>query len=262
MPAWLKSERLTRLFFQRRLKRGNVAPKSWRARFHQFWFERGRSLPWILSDRECQEFWQVEPGQNDGVANRPEDYARGPVTIMRYVLEQIDPWVNRTDSTLEVGCNAGSKLNELMRFGFTNLSGIDINPDSLSVLKDAFPHLHESARLHAGHVEEVLSRLGDHEFAFIYSISSLQHIHPARDAAFDQIARTCGEFLLTCEIEWAGGPYYFPRNYRRVFERRGFHQMASVLITPDRCHEPELEAYCGHVMRLLRRSSSPRRRAR
>lgn len=249
----LQSQWLQPLFFQPRVdRRGNVVPKTRRARLGQFLFERGIGVPWIYSLPQCHAFWDVPAGQPSAM-NRPEDYAHGPVTIMKYVLQYAGPWIERDAAIIEIGCNAGSKLNQVLQAGYANLAGLEINPACFDVLREVFPELGERAELHAGPAEQVLPTLAERRFDFIYSVSSLHHIHPTQSAAFDEIARVCGGFLLTLELEWAGGLYFFPRNYRRVFEARGFSQVASALITPGMCPEPELAAYHGHVIRLLRR---------
>ncbi len=249
----LTSARFSRLFFQERLRAGGtVAPKSLRARLHQRIFERGCSVPWVFTPAGCAAYWDVPAGR-EGAANRPEDYAFGPVGIMTCVLERIAGRVGHDEPVLEIGCNAGSKLEQLRLAGFTRLAGVDINAACFEVMERAFPELHAQAELHAGPADEVLPRLETGRFALVYSISSLQHVHPRHSRVFDEIARICRNLLVTVEIEWAGGPYFFPRNYRRVFDRRGFTQLSSSLISPELCPAPELADYWGHVLRVFGR---------
>ena len=246
---------MDRLLFPRRVdSRGSVIPAGLRTRFYQAVFERGWSLPWIYSARRCSQFWDIPAGQTD-VANRPEDYAFGPIGIMRYVLEFIRAFVSPGASVLEIGCNAGSKLEQMRKAGFNHLAGLEINPACFDVMRSAFPELFSVTKLYAGTAEQSLPTLETNQFDFIYSISSIQHVHPRQLHVFSEIARICSGHLLTLEIEWAGGRYFFPRNYQRVFEPLGFRQLASAVISRDRCPEPELDAYWGHVMRLFVKNS-------
>ncbi len=99
--------------FQKRISPdGEVVPKTRRTAFHQAVFERGVSVPWIYSVEQCREFWNVAAGQQDA-ANRPEDYAHGPVGIMRYVLDFVRPHVGMDEPALEIGwpVESGSSLD-------------------------------------------------------------------------------------------------------------------------------------------------------
>lgn len=242
---------LERMLFPRRVtSNGDVAPKGFRTQLYQWLFERGWSVPWIYSPERCARFWDVPAGLQNA-SNRPEDYAFGPTGIMQYVLRQIAPWVPMTAPVLEIGCNAGSKLEQFRKAGFPSLSGVEMNPACFDVMRQAFPELFGGATLYAGSAEQILPTLDSGGFSFVYSISSIQHVHPAHHRVFDEIARVCKDYLLTLEIEWAGGPYFFPRNYRRIFESRGFAQLSAVLICHEVCPEPELSAYWGHIMRLF-----------
>ena len=247
---WMAS----RLFQQRTTPDGDATPKTWRARMHQQLFERGLSVPWIFNAAECDAFWRV-PAGHATAQNRPEDYAQGPVGVVRQILGLIDGLVPADAAVLEVGCNAGSKLEQMRLAGFTNLHGVEPNPACFDVMATAFPALRHSATLREGPAEDALSGVAENSFELVFSVSSLQHVHPTRDRAFDAIARVASDILVTVEIEWAGGLYFFPRNYRRVFARRGFEQVSSYLLTQRHCPEPELEAYRGHVVRLLRKKS-------
>ena len=252
----MKRQQVHDFFFQRRVREdGSFIPRTRRAAIYQRLFESGLITPWNMTHQQCLDFWNIPAGQT-GVTNRPEDYAEGPIAIMNYVADFIRPYVRPGDKLIEIGCNAGCKMNELLKRGYSNLSGLEVNRACFDVLRQYFPDLAAKSTLMVGSAESVLPTLPTGAYQLVYSISSLCVVHPTQHRAFAEMARVSSEYVLTLEIEWAGRPYMFPRNYRRIFEKLGFVQVASTLITRESCPEPELMSYWGQVMRLFRKTGT------
>ena len=257
MRRWLLEDRINARLFQARVNPDNsVTPKKWRTWFYQRWFESGHALPWIYTPQECVSYWTVADGQEASVMNRPEEYALSPVGIMAYLEKMFSPWVDKDDSICELGCNAGGKLNWLLQNEYRNLAGIELNPACKPVMEKLFPELARSMDLHIGAFSKLLPALPQAKYAFVYTLSSIELIHPQQDFVFQDIARICGKYLMTVEIEWAGGQYFFPRNYRRVFAKHGLQQIWSTMLIKDNCPEPELCCYWGHVVRLFKKKNN------
>ena len=53
----------------------------------------------------------------------------------------------------------------------------------------------------------------------------LEHLHPESNWVFGEIARITSSILITIEDERSVYWRVFPRNYRRIFERRGMVQI-------------------------------------
>ncbi|MFB6078404.1 MAG: class I SAM-dependent methyltransferase [Halarchaeum sp.] len=165
---------------------------------------------------------------------------RGPGPVSETLADAFEHYLSTDAAVLEVGCASGRHLECLRRRGFTNLTGVDINPDAFDVLADYHPRLHETGTFRAGALEDVLPEFGDGAFDAVYSVETLQHVHPDDTRAFDEVARVTSDLLATAENEGNGPqrgrdgaevsyvndefPLYH-RDWKRVFGDRGFAQL-------------------------------------
>ena len=173
----------------------------------------------------------------------PEYYAyRGPNETSEAVRALLVEEVGRDAAVMEVGCSAGRHLAHLHEDGFRNLHGVEINAEAVEVMADAYPDLAADGTFHADALGDVLPAFDDGAFDAVYSVETLQHIHPDDDDVFDELARVAEDVLVTVENEEPSGspdaadpdvtrirgevPLYH-RDWRRIFARRGFVQVAS-----------------------------------
>lgn len=120
---------------------------------------------------------------------------------------------------LEVGCGAGRNLAYLYDHGYPNLTGIEINPHAIALLRQTYPQL-KDITIHEGPAEEVLPTLADDQFEVAFTMSTLQHIHPDSVEVFDDLTRVARQILV---IE--GAPEedarQYPHDYDKIFGARG-----------------------------------------
>jgi SAM-dependent methyltransferase len=217
-------------------------------RLNQALFERGMTPPWVWSQERCQRYWSTRT--SDGADNRPADYVAKDLAIVDLLHEFWSPEVAPSSALLELGCNAGANLERLRQLGYTDLAGIEVNPNAIEALREAFPAVAEEASLTVGSLEDVLPTLGADSVDAVYTMAVLLHLHPASDGVFDHMVRVARSNICVIEAEETTLAYIFARNYRRVFERRGWHEVRSLGITAERF--PELApAYSGYVARLF-----------
>jgi len=116
-------------------------------------------------------------------------------------------------SILEVGCGSGRHLEHLRTHGFSDLS--------------------------AGAIEDLLPEFPDDAFDVIYSVETLQHVHPDDAWVFREFSCLTTNLLVTAENEGNGPargrdedvnyvddefPLYY-RDWKTVFSERGFAQL-------------------------------------
>jgi len=162
----------------------------------------------------------------------------GPNVVSETLVDVIDHYTD-DPAILEVGCGSGRHLEQLRQHGFGDLAGIDINDESFAVMEENYPHLAETGTFHAGAIEDLLPEYPEDAFDVIYSVETLQHVHPDDAWVFDEFARVTTDLLITAENEGNGPtrgrdedvnfvddefPLYY-RDWKDVFTDRGFAQL-------------------------------------
>ncbi len=171
----------------------------------------------------------------------PEYYAEiGANEVSETLAEVFEHYVSEDAAVLELGCSSGRHLAHLREQGYTNLTGIDINDESFEVMAEYFPKLAETGTFHTGAIEDVLPDMADDAFDVIYSVETLQHVHPDNEWVFEEIVRITDDLLITAENEGNSPdrgrtsstvscvhdefPLYH-RNWKEVFSALGLAQL-------------------------------------
>ena len=171
----------------------------------------------------------------------PEYYADiGPNEVSETLRDVLGHYVTEDAAILEVGCGSGRHLERLRREGYENLTGIDINEDAFDVLRERYPRLAGTGEFHAGAIEDLVEEFEDGAFDVIYTVETLQHIHPDDVWVFEELARLTGDLLITAENEGNSPqrgrgetavsyvddefPLYH-RNWKEVFTELGLAQL-------------------------------------
>jgi len=132
----------------------------------------------------------------------PAYYAEiGANEVSETLADVFGYYVDDDATILEVGCSSGRHLATLLDQGYENLTGIDINDDSFDVMAARYPRLAATGTFHAGAIEELVPEYDDDAFDVIYSVETLQHIHPENTWVFDELVRVTGDLLVTAENE-------------------------------------------------------------
>lgn len=171
----------------------------------------------------------------------PAYYARiGPNEVSETLVDVLGHYVDDDAAILEVGCGSGRHLAHLRDHGFENLTGIDINDESFDVMAEQYPGLFERGTFHTGALEDLLPEFDDDAFDVVYSVETLQHVHPEDEWVFEEFARITADLLVTAENEGnspergrddAAVSYVeddFPlyhRDWKQVFSDVGFAQL-------------------------------------
>jgi SAM-dependent methyltransferase len=68
-------------------------------------------------------------------------------------------------------------------------------------MADQYPTLAETGEFYTGAIEDVVPEFADDAFDAVYSVETLQHIHPDDEWVFEELARVTDDLLLTAENE-------------------------------------------------------------
>ncbi|MFC7058578.1 class I SAM-dependent methyltransferase [Halovenus salina] len=170
----------------------------------------------------------------------PTYYARlGPNEVSETLVDVLSHYAVDSAAVLEVGCGCGRHLNHLREHGFANLTGVDINAEAFEVMDDHYPRLAETGNFHTGAIEDLLPEFEDDAFDVVYSVETLQHVHPEDTWVFEDLVRVTDDLLVTAENEGNSPtrgrdsevsyvdddfPLYH-RNWKEVFDDLGLAQL-------------------------------------
>lgn len=165
---------------------------------------------------------------------------RGPDEASEHVRERVDRVFGPAASILEPGCGSGRHLEHLLRCGYHDLHGIEINESAFDVMARDFPELAATGSFVAKPMEAVLPEVPDDRFDVVFSVETLQHVHPQDDRVFTELVRIAKRRLITIEIESPshddpdgsvtyiadGLPLYY-RDWGQIFTDKGMVEVTS-----------------------------------
>ncbi|MFC7071489.1 class I SAM-dependent methyltransferase [Halovenus rubra] len=174
----------------------------------------------------------------------PAFYAEvGPNKVSNSLVTLLDQYSTEAAAILELGYGSGRHLSHLHEHGYEDLTGVDINEEALAVVADAYPLLAEAGSFHQKAIEAFVPEVADNAFDVVYSVETLQHIHPDEKWVFDELVRITDSLLVTIEsegedtddsVQFIDGEFpLYVRNWKDVFTDRGLTQLLSHQSTPD-----------------------------
>ena len=179
-------------------------------------------------------------------AYSPDYYAyRGSNETSEQIRETFAKRLGQDAAIIELGCSAGRHLAHLGRAGFQNLTGIDINQNSISTARKAYPDLARVATFHEERIENVISEFDNGAFDAVFTVETLQHLPPESTWVFPELARITDELLVTVENEGDvdgdevtvthvhGEIPLYHRDWGHVFRAVGMEQVACILSERD-----------------------------
>jgi SAM-dependent methyltransferase len=153
-----------------------------------------------MNEDEIHDQWAERTG-----AYSPDYYAYYGADETSDLLETLlDRHVDRDAAILELGCSSGRHLDHLRAHGYENLHGVDINDEAFEVMAREYPDLADVGTFHCASIEDVVCDANDDEFDVVYSVETLQHVHPDASWVFDELTRITTTLLVTAETDSGG----------------------------------------------------------
>ena len=132
----------------------------------------------------------------------PAYYAyRGPDETSEAVRAVFAEHCSTDASVMELGCGPGRHLAHLHDAGFPDLSGLDVNSEAFDVLAEEYPDLDAVGEFTCDTIESAVPEFDDDQFDAVYSVETLQHVHPDEAWVFADIVRVAGDVVVTVENE-------------------------------------------------------------
>ena len=185
-----------------------------------------------MDSNEVRRQWADRSGEYS-----PEYYAYyGPDETSETIRAIFEEHLDSDARVLELGCSSGRHLAHLSEHGFENLAGIEINAEAFETMDDTYPDLAAEGTFYCDAIENVVEEFPDDRFDAVFSVETLQHIHPDADWVFAELARITADLLVTVENEGDEGddadvnyvhddfPLYY-RDWNQVFTELGFEQI-------------------------------------
>lgn len=173
-----------------------------------------------LNASQAQEYWK----QPDDGVNNPLEYIVDSERLRARnasLLSVFEKHVDRSDSILEIGCNAGRNLHQLWAAGYKRLSAVEISEPAVNVMRRYLPTVYKDSNITLGAIEDIIRTIPKTRYDVIFSMAVLIHLPPESEWIFKEIARKAKKKIILFEGE--GGEdesvRHFPRNYKRVFQR-------------------------------------------
>lgn len=156
------------------------------------------------------------------------------------VHDILGQYLDTDAAVLELGCSSGRHLAHLADHGYRELTGVDINDAAFDVMTEHYPTLASCGTFHCDPIEDIVADFDDDQFDAVYTVETLQHLHPDGEWVFEEVARITGNVLLTVENEGSandsrsseptvnyvddGVPLYY-RNWGRIFTSLGLSEV-------------------------------------
>ncbi len=151
----------------------------------------------VVNSNEVRRQWAERSGEYS-----PEYYAYyGPDETSETIRALLERFVDRDATVLELGCSSGRHLSHLYEHGFENLAGIEVNDDAFDVMEETYPDLAADGTFYLEAIEDVVGDFDDGQFDAVYSVETLQHIHPNAEWVFTDLVRIADDLLITVESE-------------------------------------------------------------
>lgn len=162
--------------------------------------QRPNPNPKSMSSTKQQQYWKGQfgkeyIGRNSQSFEELDRIFQGMIGHSKSSLyEEFLADLPKDAKILEVGCNIGNQLDMLARLGFTNLHGIELNPEALEIAKKRHPQMSFTQ----GSATDM--PFEDSSFDLVFTSGVLIHLNDEHvKAARSEIHRCSARYILGYE---------------------------------------------------------------
>ena len=137
------------------------------------------------------------------------------------VIKILSPYINKEYCILEIGCNAGRNLNHLWQAGYKNICGMEISEYAVKRLRIEYSCLAD-VPVEIGPAELSIRRRLDNSVDVIFTMATLEHLHPDNRYLFKEIARVTRKYVLAIESRYGKKSHMqYPWDIKHEFTAAG-----------------------------------------
>lgn len=143
------------------------------------------------------------------------------------IIDMLSPFISQEDSILEIGCNLGRNLNHLWQAGYRRLHGMEISEHAVKRLRLLYPSL-STIRIDVGPAEVSIEKLRDNSIDVVFTMATLEELHPESRYLFKEIARVAKKYVLAIEPkEGHRSHFQYPWDIKMEFAAAGLEFIES-----------------------------------
>lgn len=140
--------------------------------------------------------------------------------VLFTILKRLE--VDHKAALLELGSGAGRNLEYLYYWGYRNLEAIEFNQTAIDAMRKFAPVL-SKVYVHPMALEDF--DFSSKAYDVIFSVATLLHIPDIKKIARG-VMHSARQYIITMEDEMRKGDVHFKRNYRKVFHKHPFEEIA------------------------------------
>ena len=167
----------------------------------------------LVETFDRHKFWrdpEVSPKKYLIETCKPEYYLN-LVNVTHLVVSTIGRYCDKEMRILEIGCGTGRNLVGLKKYGFKNISGVEISSKAVEIGREYFPEYNEISVI-IDPVEDMAKSLPDYDV--IFTQGCLMHLSYDLDWVIETIKHQANYMILTNEGEDRHGEHVWARNYK------------------------------------------------
>jgi SAM-dependent methyltransferase len=187
---WQVRSAILNLFCDLLLRWGGKLGISGNFRARMFWKAGRRD---IVPLAQLYDYMSQEKPDGQYYSRAPEWSCRGQT-----ILNILSPLISKECSILEIGCNHGRCLNQLWQAGYKNLLGMEISKYAVGRMSNAYPWL-ANIGVDIGPAEQSIRKYPNSSIDVIFSVATLEHMHPDNKYMFKEMARVASKYVLAIE---------------------------------------------------------------
>jgi len=177
---------------------------------HKFWKDPSQASKEIRSYMEGRLFKWAQP-----------KFYLDKIKYSGIIIGAMDKYAQKDWSILEVGSGTGRNLADLIKHGYTNVRGIEINQRAIDLGVETFPEL-EGVEMVCGTLEDTIKDTPAADV--IFSRGCLMHLPYESDWVWKVLAAKAVKMIVTSDDEENEFEqmHKYARNYKEIFEKLGF----------------------------------------